>query len=51
MTPAEFYAKMQEIQASPDSAESKHARMDALMCDLLQSLGYTDGVQVFQKTQ
>ena len=51
MTPAEFYTQMREIQASPDSAETRHARMDALMCELLQSLGYSEGVEVFEKTK
>lgn len=48
MTPAEFYTQMQEIQASPESADTKHARMDALMCALLESLGYSEGVQIFE---
>lgn len=48
MTPAEFYTQMREIQASTESAETRHARMDALMCELLQSLGYSEGVQIFE---
>ena len=51
MTPAEFYAAMRQIQESQELPETQHAQMDALMCDLLQSLGYTEGVQVFQKNQ
>lgn len=48
MTPAEFYTRMLEIQESQESAESKHAQMDALMCTLLESLGYSEGVQLFE---
>lgn len=48
MTPAEFYTQMREIQQSQESADTKHARMDALMCALLESLGYSEGVQIFE---
>lgn len=51
MTPAEFYAAMRQIQESSESPENQHAQMDALMCTLLESLGYTEGVQVFQKNK
>lgn len=52
MTPAEFYAQMREIQAdSTLSADDRHARMDALMCRLLESLGYSDGIEIFEKTK
>lgn len=51
MTPQEFYARMQEIQQSRDSAESKHAQMDALMCRLLESMGYSDGIEIFKKSE
>lgn len=49
MTPSEFYAQMREIQTSQDSAESKHAQMDALMCRLLMSLEYSDGIDLFKR--
>ena len=48
MNPAEFYAAMRQIQESSESPETKHARMDTLMCELLQSLGYSEGVEVFE---
>jgi len=51
MTPKEFKIKMQEIKDADDSdIESVHADMDALMCELLVELGYSDGVKVFEET-
>lgn len=48
MTPAEFYTQMRQIQESSESPESKHAQMDALMCRLLESMGYSDGIEIFK---
>ena len=46
MTPKEFAIKMVALKS--DDFECSHGEMDALMCELLKSLGYTDGVKVFQ---
>ena len=52
MTPAEFYARMREIRENQNlSPQERHAQMDTLMCALLESLGYSDGIGVFEKTE
>ena len=51
MTPDEFYHELQKIQLECDNEEEmSHIRMDALMCDLLESLGYKDGVEFFKNS-
>ena len=60
MTQREFDKKMREIFGAPKEGydydpyldcrvdeEVSHPAADALMCDLLKSLGYGDGVAVF----
>lgn len=53
MTPQEFADKMREIAARADLATGDpiqaHQDADALMCELLSSLGYYSGVLVFQE--
>jgi len=54
-TPAEFAEQMRYIQrkGSDDNSndiEFVHIAMDNAMADLLESLGYSEGVQVFQDT-
>lgn len=52
MTPSTFYARMQEIWENQNlTPQEQHAQMDALMCELLESLGYSDGIGVFEKTK
>lgn len=46
MTPEEFKQKMVEIAERQDISEG-HVEMDSLMCDLLISLGYRSGIEVF----
>ena len=46
MTPEEFKDKMEEISRNPDT-ETAHADGDELMMNLLESLGYSEGVQIF----
>lgn len=52
MTPEQFKEQMYEVKEaySPDY-ESIHRGMDELMCELLKSLGYSDGVDVFINTE
>lgn len=46
--PAEFERKMREISEIDDS-ETKHIKADELMCEVLKSLGYEVGVEIFEK--
>jgi hypothetical protein len=48
MQPDEFAAKMREMAASRDT-ECAHSDADDLMCELLTSLGYSEGIAVFLK--
>lgn len=50
-TPAEFAEQMRYIQNElQGDQEDVHIAMDNAMTDLLKSLGYSEGVQVFQDT-
>ena len=46
MTPQEFAEKMIEIRDEGD-IESRHGHADDLMCKLLESMGYGEGVKIF----
>ena len=46
MTPEEFAEAMKEI-AESDDPECAHSYMDDLMCQLLDDLGYEEGVKIF----
>ena len=49
MTPEEFENRMKEIVLNLGSdCEESHYEHDKLMCDLLRSLGYEAGVEVFE---
>ena len=49
MTPKEFFDKMTEIEDEFYSdLEVCHSKMDDLMCEVLDELGYGDGVHVFK---
>lgn len=48
MTPAEFADKMREISRAGDT-EMDHCEADDLMCALLRSLGYGEGVDIFEE--
>ena len=50
MTPKEFAAKMREIDEKNDT-ESSHWKQDELMCEILASLGYKEGVDIFNSTE
>lgn len=48
MTPDEFLQKMQEIKQNHfDDVEIMHVCADDLLCEVLSSLGYEKGVEVF----
>lgn len=46
-TPKEFAEKMYQLAESGD-AEADHVKADELMCQLLTSLGYGEGVKIFR---
>ena len=46
MTPIQFETKMQEI-CNGDDIECDHEDADALLCQVLGSLGYGAGVDIF----
>ena len=46
MTPEEFKDRMEEIARNTD-IEIAHADGDELMMNLLESLGYSEGVMIF----
>lgn len=52
MTPKEFYEKMKELSDEEGFMDSEyvHGNMDDLMCEVLTSLGYGEGVKVFKDT-
>lgn len=50
LTPEEFRDRMLEYSRMTNDVEVQHIMMDGLMCDLLKSLGYEGGVDVFRGT-
>ena len=46
-TPQEFAKKMSQLAESGDE-EADHVKADELMCQLLTSLGYGEGVKIFR---
>jgi hypothetical protein len=46
MTPEEFKQKIIECLNAHDPAVS-HEDIDMLMCNLLRSIGYSDGIDIF----
>ena len=46
-TPEEFAKKMYQLAGSGDE-EADHVKADELMCQLLTSLGYGEGVKIFR---
>lgn len=49
ITPAEFEDKMKEISESGDEIDTNHIAADDLMCNVLKDLGYTKGVEIFER--
>ena len=50
ITPQEFAEKMRKYARNHDT-EDGHARADALMCTVLASLGYQEGVKIFEEME
>jgi hypothetical protein len=49
MTPQEFAEKMREFKKlSNDDEETAHSQADALMCQVLEEVGYKKGVTSFR---
>ena len=52
MTPEKFKLEMNELATSGNlDKEYRHRRMDALICEVLRSIGYDDGIDVFERTR
>ena len=49
MTPEEFANRMRQILETED-IEGGHKKMDDLMCALLVSLGYIEGIDIYNTT-
>ena len=48
MTPEEFADRMRQIAEDTwNDAEGRHAMADELMCELLEALGYEEGIEIF----
>ena len=51
MTPEKFKFEMNELATSSSlDKEDRHRKMDALMCEVLRSIGYDDGIDIFEAT-
>jgi hypothetical protein len=50
ITPEEFRNRMETISENYD-VECGHSDMDDLMCEVLRSLGYGEGVDIFEKAE
>lgn len=46
MSPAEFAERLRLVFKEAD-IEEEHSKADGLMCEVLESLGYGEGVEVF----
>lgn len=52
MTPDDFRAKMLALsQDFRGDAESFHGHADTLLCEALRSLGYGEGVDIFERME
>lgn len=50
MTPEEFAADMRKIHEQyNDDPELGHVYMDQCMCELLREIGYSEGIDIFDK--
>lgn len=47
-TPEEFADAMRFLNVNVEFTEDRHIDMDDLMCQLLISLGYEEGVEIFR---
>jgi hypothetical protein len=52
MGPEVFKSTMEELAESNSlTRDARHKEMDSLMCKVLKSIGYGDGVDIFEKTK
>ena len=52
MGPEVFKSAMEELAESNSlTKDARHKEMDSLMCKVLKSIGYGDGVDIFKKTK
>lgn len=51
MTPEEFKKQMHEIVMLGGDPEQAHIEADNLMCELLTSLGYGEGIAVYSAAE
>ena len=49
VSPEEFADQIEALVSNGDD-EARHASMDELMCHVLISLGYKDGIEIFNRT-
>ena len=49
-TPTEFKHKIREIIDNENGTESVHIEMDLYICEVMESLGYTEGIRLFRGT-
>ena len=47
MTPEEFAKKMEDLTLTP-GLENRHMQADDLMCEILCSMGYQKGVDIYK---
>ena len=50
MKPEEFKKRMNKLATSNGFIADRHRKMDALMCEVLRSIGYDDGIDIFEAT-
>ena len=50
MTPEEFKKEMEEIEQVGDG-EIRHDFADTLLCEVLEELGYSEGVKIFKSME
>ena len=50
MSPAEFKKEMFELATLGDE-ESAHQKADYIMCDILEELGYLEGIEIFKNME
>ena len=50
MTPERFATKMRALSRDSYDRERMHEAMDALMCKVLRTLGYEEGIKIFEQT-
>ena len=49
MTPEEFAKRMEEIKNNDHDPERKRTEVDDLFCELLKSIGYSKGIEIFDE--